>query len=327
MNGRIEKENKVINKIESLINTQTDKDYLKGFFFYISSMSVNSCYNYIIYVINFMNFINKTPEKLTTNDYSSYMFFIRNKTSSYRIAVYSALKKFSSYLQANEINNKNPMQYIERPKATESQATKVKRENGYLNKEELKIYLNNVENNIYKDRKKNKTNLIWVSRDFLIVLLFLNTGMRCSALAQINIEDINFSTKELTVYEKEDKIITYVLSDSLIEKINIWLNNRKTITSDNTGALFISSFRKRVSERTLYAIINKYGFNIEGKKLSPHKLRATYGTQLYDATKDIVFVQKAMNHNSSHTTELYIRGKEDTARKQASDIMAKLTFE
>lgn len=327
MNGRIEKENKVIKKIENLLKTQKDREYLEGFFFYISSMSINSCYSYIVYVINFLDFINKSPKDLTVNDYSSYMFSIRDKTSAYKITVYSALKKFSVYLKANDINNKNPMQYIERPKAIESQTTKVKREKGYLNKEELKTYLNNVENNIYKDRKKNKTNLIWVSRDFLIVLLFLNTGMRCSALAQINIEDINFSTKELTVYEKEDKIITYILSDNLIEKINIWLKNRESIIGNNSGALFISSFHKRVSERTLYTIINKYGFNIEGKKLSPHKLRATYGTQLYDATKDIVFVQKAMNHNSSHTTELYIRGKEDVARKQASDIMAKLTFE
>lgn len=327
MNGRIEKENKVIKKIENLLKAQKDREYLEGFFFYISSMSINSCYSYIVYVINFLDFINKSPKDLTVNDYSGYMFSIRDKTSAYKITVYSALKKFSVYLKANDINNKNPMQYIERPKAIESQTTKVKREKGYLNKEELKTYLNNVENNIYKDRKKNKTNLIWVSRDFLIVLLFLNTGMRCSALAQINIEDINFSTKELTVYEKEDKIITYILSDNLIEKINIWLKNRESIIGNNSGALFISSFHKRVSERTLYTIINKYGFNIEGKKMSPHKLRATYGTQLYDATKDIVFVQKAMNHNSSHTTELYIRGKEDVARKQASDIMAKLTFE
>lgn len=327
MTGREEKNIKTYAKIEKIINLNKDKKYLKGFSFYISNMSPNSIESYIKYIINFMNYVKKDPSDLTVDDYTEYMFFIKNKTSSYKIAVYSALKKFSTYLKSNGTNERNPMDFIKRPKAIETQETKNKREKGYLTNEEIKVYLKNIESVIKSENKKGNISSLWATRDYLMVLLFLNTGMRCSALCQINIEDIDFENKTIVVYEKEDKIITYYLNDKIIKFINQWLEYRQNLNLNNTKALFLSNRHRRMSEANIYRTINKYGFNIEGKKLSPHKLRATYGTQLYDATKDIVFVQKAMNHNSSHTTELYIRGKEDVAKKQASDIMTKLTFE
>lgn len=325
MTGREEKEQVIVNKINTIIDNNSDKFYLRGFFYYLDSMSILSVKSYIEYVVNFMNSTHKTPTELTIDDYTAYMFSLRTKTSSYRIAVYSALKKFSSYLASNGTNSKNPMLYVKRPKAIETQETKAKREKGFLTTEEIQTYLSNVENSIRHGNKKNLVNPAWIARDYFMVLLFLNTGMRCSALAQINVEDIDVNKKQVIVYEKEDKIITYFLNDKLITIMNDWMNYRSAMNL-NTNAMFVSNQGRRMSEANIYRLINKYGDNIEGKKLSPHKLRATYGTQLYNATKDIVFVQKAMNHSNSHTTELYIRGKGDESKKQAADIMSKLTF-
>lgn len=325
MTGREEKEQAIVNKINTIIDNNSDKSYLRGFFYYLDSMSILSVKAYIEYVVNFINSNHKTPTELTIDDYTAYMFSLRTKTSSYRIAVYSALKKFSSYLASNGTNSKNPMLYVKRPKAIETQETKAKREKGFLTTEEIQTYLSNVENSIRHGNKKNLVNPAWIARDYFMVLLFLNTGMRCSALAQINVEDIDVDKKQVVVYEKEDKIITYFLNDKLITTMNDWMNYRSAMNL-NTNAMFVSNQGRRMSEANIYRLINKYGDNIEGKKLSPHKLRATYGTQLYDATKDIVFVQKAMNHSNSHTTELYIRGKGDESKRQATDIMSKLTF-
>lgn len=325
MTGREEKEQAIVNKINTIIDNNSDKSYLRGFFYYLDSMSILSVKAYIEYVVSFMNNTHKTPTELTIDDYTAYMFSLRTKTSSYRIAVYSALKKFSSYLASNGTNSKNPMLYVKRPKAIETQETKAKREKGFLTTKEIQTYLSNVENSIRHGNKKNLVNPAWIARDYFMVLLFLNTGMRCSALAQINVEDIDVDKKQVVVYEKEDKIITYFLNDKLITTMNDWMNYR-SVMNLNTNAMFVSNQGKRMSEANIYRLINKYGDNIEGKKLSPHKLRATYGTQLYDATKDIVFVQKAMNHSNSHTTELYIRGKGDESKRQAADIMSKLTF-
>ena len=71
--------------------------------------------------------------------------------------------------------------------------------------------------------------------------------------------------------------------------------------------------------------MNKYSSNIKGKHITPHKLRATYGTQLYNATGDIYFVQECMGHSNPKTTEIYIRDTKNTTKK-ASDIMKNLTL-
>ena len=74
---------------------------------------------------------------------------------------------------------------------------------------------------------------------------------------------------------------------------------------------------------SIYNVVKKYSKNINGKNITPHKLRATYGTQLYNETGDIYFVQDCMGHSNPKTTELYVRDKKEN-RKKASDIMAKM---
>ena len=73
----------------------------------------------------------------------------------------------------------------------------------------------------------------------------------------------------------------------------------------------------------MYLLIKKYSAGIDGKNITPHKLRATYGTQLYNKTGDIYFVQDCMGHHSPKTTENYVREKKQNTKK-ASDIMSKL---
>ena len=65
--------------------------------------------------------------------------------------------------------------------------------------------------------------------------------------------------------------------------------------------------------------------NMQDIKFSPHKLRATYGTQLYDKTRDIYLVQQCMGHSSPKTSELYVRGQKNSSREKAADIMAQIT--
>ena len=114
------------------------------------------------------------------------------------------------------------------------------------------------------------------------------------------------------------------MSDETIRILNNWLEKRKRLLNDKLeDALFISNQRTRIEQTSVYRIVNKYAKEIEGKHITPHKLRATYGTQLYNATKDIYFVQQCMNHSNPKTTETYIRGVKNTT-KTASDIMTNL---
>ena len=88
-------------------------------------------------------------------------------------------------------------------------------------------------------------------------------------------------------------------------------------------ALFITKNGERIKTGDVYYIIKNIAKNVTDKNISPHKLRASYGTQLYNITGDIYFVQDCMGHNSPQTTERYIRGKKENT-KRASDIMAKM---
>jgi len=322
MNGREERELQLEKKIETVINQNKNMPYLIGYYHYLNDMAKSSIYTYIKYVVNFMKWCNKKNVKdITMDDYTGYLFSLKRTTSAYQIAVYSALKKFSAYLKANGTNISDGMQYVKRPKAIESQKTKDRREKAYLKEGEIEQYISNVKKG---SRKKYKNNPTWQSRDTLIVLLFLNTGMRASALCAVNVEDINFDEQELYVTDKGSKVIKYYLPDALMPYLTDWIEKRAIFLNGvEEDALFISNRKDRMQYITLYHIIRQYASDIEGKIISPHKLRATYGTTLYEETHDIVFVQKAMNHNSSHTTELYIRGKNDSSKVKAAGIMSK----
>lgn len=79
--------------------------------------------------------------------------------------------------------------------------------------------------------------------------------------------------------------------------------------------------REEIVNKCNFRYYKKYACNIKGKTISPHKLRATYGTTLYNATGDIVLVQKNLHHASINTTLLYVRGMEEKAQKESVEIM------
>ena len=81
-----------------------------------------------------------------------------------------------------------------------------------------------------------------------------------------------------------------------------------------------------MDQSSISRVVKKYASEISNKNITPHKLRATYGTQLLKATNDIYFVQDCMGHSNPKTTELYIRGQKQENRKKASEIMSKIVM-
>lgn len=327
MSGNTEYEEKYQRKIDCLLK---DNGKLNGFYFFIGDKSISTAYNYLLHVNSFLNYINnKSLSSLNVDDFSSYMMKIRknqkgeNTTSSYRIAAYSALKKYGHYLVASKVISDNPMNYIDRPKAVDSQKTIEKREKGYLEKEEIEKVIKAVKAGTGTSKSKIRQEE-WKERDLAIINLFLTTGMRCSALVKIDISDIDFEQKQLIVTDKESKVIIYNLTNNMIQVLKQWISKRSVLLDTKSeDALFISNQRHRIDQKTVTNIVKKYSQDIDNKNITPHKLRATYGTQLYNATGDIYFVQQCMHHNSPKTTETYIRGVKNTT-KTASDIMSKI---
>lgn len=326
MNGVEVYSTKIENRINNLIEeNEIDMPYLRGFYYFIKdSLTESSAYKYLGHIVRFIDNTEKEIGNITVDDYLYYLGKVNSgKSASYQITVYSALKKFSEYLYVTEKNTTNGMKHVKRPKFKESEQTIKKREIGYLDRNEIKTYIDTIKkgtgSNFAKARQEK-----WKERDLAIILIFLTTGIRCSALYKLDISSIDFDKHVLIVTDKGNKVVEYLLDNEVEKIIKEWLDKRNELITDrNDQALFVSNMKKRMSVEAISLIVKKYSVNIEGKHITPHKLRATYGTQLYNETHDIRFVQSCMNHNSPKTTELYIRGNQDTDKKRAAQIVSK----
>lgn len=310
-----------IHKCELILN-QFDDDYgLKGFCNYSSSLSWLSRYTYLLVVKDFYNLIQKKPNDLSFDDFIVFFSYRAKKLPSQQGVAYAAMKKYSKYLKISNRISDDYMEYIDKPKVTESQETVERRENGFLTKKEIKEVLNSVKFGVGTRREE-----LMKTRNTLIMMLFLNTGMRLGAMWKLNVEDIDLRSSTLINTEKRGKVREFLLSDEIMHLVREWLIQRKELLNGKTeDALFISEKRNRLSYESISDVVNKYTACIKGKHISPHKLRATYGTQIYEATKDIYFTQQAMGHSNPSTTQIYVRGQKKEIMNKTSDIMRKLT--
>lgn len=305
---------------ENRIAKEDKKYYLEGFYNYlIANKSYSSSYLYLGYVINFIKKIDDV-KCIDIDDYNAYLASLKTKSSTVQIDAYHALQKYSKYLKAKGICSDDFVEYIDRPKFVESQETKDKRENGYLNKTEAKnLIMRCTERTGYKRDKSE----CWKVRDEVIIKIFLSTGIRCSALYKMDVDNIDFNEKTISVLEKGNKYRKIGISDDTAATLMKWLGYRAEILGDTKeSALIISERKKRMEAQSIRYIVKKLGSNISNKNIGPHKLRATFGTQLYNTTHDIYFVQQCMGHSNPKTTEIYIRGQKDDAIKKAANLMA-----
>ena len=170
----------------------------------------------------------------------------------------------------------------------------------YLSLDESRKLLDTVQN---EDNRNT-------SRDYAIITLFLNCGMRLSELVGINIKDITFSENKLNVIGKGNKERTIYLNNACVNAINTYLLDRpkEGIKYNSKDALFLSERRERISNRTVQTIVRrellKSGLDIN--KYSVHKLRHTAATLMYQyGNVDIRALQELLGHESISTTEIY----------------------
>ncbi len=160
-------------------------------------------------------------------------------------------------------------------------------------------------------------------RDLAILTLFLGTGIRVSELVGLNVDDVSFKTKSFVVTRKGGNRSVLYFSDEVKSVIELWLPIRelrlKQAGKHTESALFISSREKRISIRAVEVLVKKFAKIVSPqKKITPHKLRSTYGTALYDATKDIYVVAEVLGHKDINTTKKHYASMSDDIKKAAS---------
>ena len=209
----------------------------------------------------------------------------------------STIRIFFNYLsQKTGLIDNNPAQNLETPKLG-------KRMPKYLTLDESKKLLN-----VTCSNEEENENAI---RDYAIITLFLNCGMRLSELVGINIKDITFSECKLNVIGKGNKERTIYLNKACMNAIKDYLDNsrpKECIKYDSKDALFLSKRRERISNRTVQYIVKKelQKAGLDTTKYSVHKLRHTAATLMYQyGNIDIRALQELLGHKSISTTEIY----------------------
>lgn len=307
MNGRLEKElraeEKMKKKLGELPPIFTD--------FYSTMVADGKSYttmqNYINHNIDFMNYVtnNVTDNTFYLNvkatKINQYMASIRRKNINGTIvrvgddicaARWTSLKTFFQFLKDFDYIPGDPMEKTNRPKIrTEHKVT-------YLTREEIDIVLNEIKKNSVQSKR---------SRDLCLVSLALSTGLRVSAITQINVDDIDFINYSINVVEKGNKVRKINFGSNLASLLKDCIEDRNRYFSNaETDALFLSQWKRRMTTQAVRNLVSKYTESIQGKHITPHKLRASAATNLAASGVSIQAIAKVLGHENIQTTRRYV---------------------
>ena len=158
-------------------------------------------------------------------------------------------------------------------------------------------------------------------RDLAIVTLLLGTGIRVSECVGLDIEDVDFKNNGIKVTRKGGNEMVVYFGNEVEKALKKYLEVRKNIVpvSGHEHALFYSTQRKRIGIQAVENLVKKYACAITTtKKITPHKLRSTYGTTLYQETGDIYLVADVLGHRDVNTTKKHYAAMDDARRRKAA---------
>ena len=213
----------------------------------------------------------------------------------------SALRSFYGYYFKHRIIQKNPTLLVDMPKLHDKAIIR-------LDTDEVALLLDFVESagehltgqalNYYKKTR---------DRDIAILTLLLGTGIRVSECVGLDIKDVDFKNNGIMVTRKGGNQMVVYFGDEVAEALKNYMAGDRAAATPLPGheqALFLSTQRKRMGVQAVENMVKKYARQVTpNKKITPHKLRSTYGTSLYKETGDIYLVADVLGHKDVNTTK------------------------
>lgn len=242
---------------------------------------------------------------IRSEDIYDYMIHIateRGNQASARARKLVAIRSFFAHLKKEKLIKENPAADIASPSVKQALPK-------YLTLEESQALLEAI--SIDKNNKNKE-------RDYAMIVLFLNCGMRLSELVGINLTDISYHESKLTVTGKGNKQRTIYLNDMCIDALNTYMAIRKTVKCKDENALFVSRNNNRISNKTVQWTVQKYlkYAGLSGKGLSTHKLRHTAATLMYGTGEvDIRVLKDILGHEQLNTTQIYTHVSDQQMKK------------
>ena len=259
--------------------------------------------------------------KVTSNDieqFLSYLTYYSYKGKEFhngergKVRKLSSVRSFFKYYFNKEKLPYNVASKVETPKLHTKEIIR-------LETDEVVKILQNAENHQIGDKHQSNYNKNTSVRDCAMLSLFLGTGIRISECVGLNIEDIDFDNNAFKITRKGGNQVVLYFSDEVKQALTEWINYRDNLNAD-TNALFLSLQKKRISTRAVQNLVKKYSQTVNPlKKITPHKLRSTYGTNLYRETKDIYIVADVLGHRDVNTTKRHYAAISEDIRRSAAD--------
>jgi len=265
-------------------------------------------------------------ESLTVTDIEEYMEYLKyrdtdgkkisNKENAIKRKI-STLKSVFKYFYRTEKLRENIMERVQLPKLHSKEIIR-------LDIDEVAMMIDEAEKGEgLSDRQRayhGKTKI----RDVALLSLLLGTGIRVSECVGLDISDVDFKNNGILIHRKGGKEVTIYFSDEVKEALQNYYDERVLILeeSGHEGAFFLSMQNKRLSVRSVENLVKKYAKIISPlKKITPHKLRSTYGTNLYKETGDIYLVADVLGHSDVNTTKKHYAAIEDDRRRSARNVV------
>lgn len=231
----------------------------------------------------------------------------------------SALRSLFNYLYKNQVIDNNAAIQVEMPKLHEKAIVR-------LDIDEVSKFLDVVEygpQNMSERKKKfHENNKV---RDLAIMTMLLGTGMRVSELVGIDLKDLDFENGRVKVTRKGGYEAYIYFGEEVTEALERYVDERELIKDIKPGhedALFLSSRKSRITVRSIEILVKEYSSYITTvKKITPHKLRSTYGTALYQETGDIYLVADVLGHKDVNTTRKHYAALDEERKLKARDMV------
>lgn len=225
----------------------------------------------------------------------------------------STVKSFYNYFYRTERIQNNPASLLQLPKIHEKEIIR-------LDVDEVARFLDEVEDGECLTEKQKAYHTKTKLRDLAMMTLLLGTGLRVSECVGLNINDVDFRNGGLRIHRKGGKEVIVYFGAEVEYALQDYLSEREHIVPEEGSeeALFLSMQRKRINVRSVEKMVKKYAQLVTPlKKITPHKLRSTYGTNLYRETGDIYLVADVLGHSDVNTTKKHYAALEDERRRSA----------
>lgn len=226
----------------------------------------------------------------------------------------ASLRSFYNFFFTNELIDTNPAALVKMPKLHEKEIIR-------LDPNEVAILLDQVEAGTKLTDKQLQYHEKTRVRDVALLTLLLGTGIRVSECVGLDIQDVDFDNMGIKVRRKGGYEDIVYFGDEVNEALLSYLELRNHILplSGHENALFLSMQNRRLTVRSVENLVKKYALLVNSlKKITPHKLRSTYGTTLYQETGDIYLVADVLGHKDVNTTRKHYAAMKDAHKRKAA---------